>query len=161
MTQVPPGWYDAGDGTTRWWDGSAWTAVASPPTEAAAVAQSAPQSNDQTLALIAHLGPLIGLSFVAPLVVYLIVKDDARRSSWVRNHAAEALNFQLSILVYLIVGFILMVVLTVVTFGLALIVFIPLFLALGIGTFILSIIAGVTAGRDEAYRYPLTIRFVG
>ena len=25
MTTTPPGWYDDGTGTQRWWDGSAWT----------------------------------------------------------------------------------------------------------------------------------------
>ena len=34
MTNTQPGWYDDGSGTTRWWDGNAWTEQTQPKPEA-------------------------------------------------------------------------------------------------------------------------------
>jgi hypothetical protein len=42
MTTTPPGWYDDGHGSRRWWDGTAWTAHVQPtPDPAAALALQA------------------------------------------------------------------------------------------------------------------------
>lgn len=42
MATTPPGWYDDGTGTTRWWDGSTWTDNVQPPAPSV-TAQNAPQ----------------------------------------------------------------------------------------------------------------------
>ena len=72
------------------------------------------------------------------------------RSAYVRAHANESLNFNLSWLLYAIVS----VVLIFIGIG------ILLLLALGIAYVVLIIIASVRANNGEFFRYPLTIRFV-
>ena len=155
MNQAPPpGWYANPQGSgQRWWDGTAWTEHVQQPAPAAAGTGDA-----RTWAMAAHLSALlslaVGFTFVGPLVVYLIKRDE---DAFVRQQAAEALNFNLSALIYLVV-------LTIVLFiGLLLIVGVllfPLYIVGAIAWLVLTISAAVKAGRGEPYRYPLTIRFV-
>ncbi len=151
--QTPQGWYPDPSGAPqqRYWDGTRWTESV-----AAAPLQSSGE-NSTGWAALAHLSALIaslvGLAFIGPLIVYLVKKDDP----FVRRHAAEALNFNLSVLIYAIVGGIVLFFLILVIVGLFLI---PLAIAAGIAWLVLVIIAGVKASRGEEYRYPLTIRFV-
>ncbi len=44
--------------------------------------------DEKTLAILSHLGPILG-GFVLPLVLFLVAKD----KPYVRHHACEALNF--------------------------------------------------------------------
>ena len=107
--------------------------------------------------MAAHLTALASLlrraSVHRPAVVYLAKKENP----FVRRHAAEALNFNLSIMLYTIVLAIVTLVLLFVLVGFLLI---PLFLVLFAGWIIFVIVAAVAASRGEEYRYPLTIRFV-
>ncbi|WP_214108918.1 DUF4870 domain-containing protein [Acrocarpospora catenulata] len=105
-----------------------------------------PGSDDTTMAMLAHLLGLLS-SFVGPLVMYLLKKDE---SPYVRDQAAEALNFQLTVLVASIVSSILMVI----------IIGIFLLMAVLLGGVILSIMGAVAANNGSPYRYPLSIRFV-
>lgn len=104
-------------------------------------------SDSRGWAAAAHLVPLVGLSFVAPLIIWLIKRDE---DAYVEHHAREALNFQISLLIYFVVSFILIIILI----GLVLLI------VLGIFAFIVMIVAGVKAATGTLYRYPLTIRFV-
>ena len=107
--------------------------------------------------MAAHLTALaalfVGLPFIGPLVVYLAKKENP----FVRRHAAEALNFNLSIMLYTIV---LAIVTFILLFVLVGVLLIPLFVVLFAGWIIFVIVASVAASRGEEYRYPLTIRFV-
>jgi uncharacterized Tic20 family protein len=157
---TPPGWYPDPNapGGQRWWDGAQWTSHTSQPQSPAPMTASAPATSEsRNWAMAAHLSALVGLvvgfSFLGPLVIYLVRKDDP----YVRAHAAEALNFNLSALIYAFVGGFVLVILIVLIVGLALI---PLAIAAGIAWVVLVIIAGIKASKGEAYRYPLTIRFV-
>lgn len=109
----------------------------------------------------AHLSSLVGLigvpSVLGPLVVWLIKRDE---HEFVDHQGREALNFQISVLVYTIVGGILAVAFALATFGLGLFVVIPLAIVFGLGVFVLPIVAAVKASDGHAFRYPLTIRFV-
>ena len=111
-----------------------------------APASSSMPGDDKTWAILSHVLTFVG-GFIAPLVIYLIKKDE---SPYVRHHAAEALNFQLSLIIYAIISMILILVLI----GLLLI------LAVGIVAIVFTIIAAIAASNGEEYRYPLTIRFV-
>ena len=102
-------------------------------------------------AMLAHLLSFVAaylfLGFVAPLVILLVFGP---RSAYVRAHAVESLNFNLTWLLYAIVA----VVLAFVLVGIVILI------ALGIAYLVLVILASVRANNGEVYRYPLTIRFV-
>lgn len=119
-------------------------------------------SESRNWAMGAHLSAFVGawvaLAFVGPLVIWLIRRDQG--DAFAEHHAKEALNFNLSMLVYLVGGAIIGGILTVVTLGIGLIVLAPVALALVVGWVVLTILAAVKASNGEGYRYPLTIRFV-
>jgi len=151
------GWYPdpAGSGSLRYWDGTRWTDAMS-----SAVPPASPHNardDSRTWALAAHLSALlslvIGFPFVGPLVVYLVKKDDA----FVRRHAAEALNFNLSVMLYAIVLGVATFVLIFFVVGLALI---PVLILGFLAWIVLVCLAAAKAGQGREYRYPLTIRFV-
>lgn len=158
----PPGWYPdpQAQGAERWWDGTQWTANQRPvgAPSPVAVPHAMSPSDEKTWAVIAHLSALaamlIGFAFLGPLVVYLIKKDD---SPYVRQHAAAALNFQLSWLIWGIVLAISGVILLFVLIG-----FVLLFcLLIGlIAWLVFVILAAVKANNCELYKYPLTVNFV-
>ena len=97
--------------------------------------------------LLSFVAAYIALGFVAPLVVLLVFGP---RSAYVRAQAVESLNFNLSWLLYAVVGGILLFV------GIGLLIL----LALGIAYVVLVIIASVRANNGQLFRYPLTIRFM-
>lgn len=117
-----------------------------------------PSASSRNWAVAAHLSAIaamiVALAFLGPLVVYLAKKDE---DAFVREQAAEALNFQLSWLIYAFVGGIVLTLLIVLVVGLVLI---PVAIAAAIAWFVLIVVAAVRAGRGEHYRYPLTIRFI-
>jgi uncharacterized protein len=112
-----------------------------------------PLSADQERlwAMLAHLlsfvAAYIALGFLAPLIVLLVFGP---RSAFVRANAVESLNFNLSWLLYAVVGAILIF----------LVIGIFILIALGIAYVVLIIIASIRANNGQLYRYPLTIRFV-
>jgi uncharacterized Tic20 family protein len=151
------GWYpDPSDsGSYRYWDGTRWTDAVS-----SAVPPAGPnikRDDTRTWALAAHLSALlslfVGFPFIGPLVVYIVKRDDP----FVRRHAAEALNFNLSVFLYLVVGGIATFVLIFFVVGLFLL---PLFVVGVILWLVFTCLAAAKAGEGEEYRYPLTIRFV-
>ncbi|MCI2240094.1 DUF4870 domain-containing protein [Paenibacillus sp. TRM 82003] len=115
--------------------------------------------DERTWSVLAHVGTLlvwISLPVIAPLVVFLVFKD---RSRFVREHAAEALNASISLLIYVLALSAAATVLTVVTLGLAAPLFaLPVLLVVGASVF--GVLAAVAANSGRAYRYPLTLRLV-
>ncbi len=111
--------------------------------------------------LAAHLSALVGLvgipSPLGPLVVWLARRD---AHPFVDAQAKEALNFNLSAVLYAVAIIVFGFVFTVVTFGLGIIALIPLVLAAMIAWVVLIVVAAVKASKGELFRYPLTIRFV-
>ncbi len=107
--------------------------------------------------MFAHLSGFVagvfGLSFLGPLIIMIAYKD---RSDFVRRHAVEALNFQITLWIFSIVG----IVLSIATLGLGLIVFIPVIIVVAVAAVVFMILAAVAANRGEDYRYPLTLRLV-
>jgi uncharacterized protein len=102
-------------------------------------------SAERAWGMIAHFSAWF-LYFVGPLLV-LITKG--RGPGYIRQQAAEALNFQLSTLLLLIV-------LGIVTGGIGLI-FLPL-LWLAWGVFVL--VGGISSLAGSPFRYPLTLRLI-
>jgi hypothetical protein len=137
---APPGWYPTGGGWQTYWDGLQWTQHQAP-------LHPDPRSgaNDKSVALWAHLGSLL-FGILVPIVIFAVKKDE---SPFVRHHALEAINFQLTMLI----GYVVSIILIIVLIGLFTV------LAVWILSIVLSIVAAAAANRGEWYRYPLTIRF--
>lgn len=105
-----------------------------------------PTSDEKTMALLSHILTLVA-GFVAPLVIYLIKKDE---SPFVRKHAVESLNFQISMSIYAIASIPLMLI----------IVGFFTLMAIGAMAFVLAIVATVKANEGGFFKYPLTIRLI-
>jgi uncharacterized protein len=103
-------------------------------------------SSDRTLALLMHLSGIF-FWFLPPLVIYLMKKDE---NPWMRRQSAEALNFQLTLLIAWIVSFVLVLV----------VIGIFLIWLLGLLNLVFCIIAAIKANDGKDYRYPLSIGFV-
>ena len=118
-------------------------------------------SDETTWSTVTHLswiaGTFVGLPLLAPLVLFLVLRE---RGPFVRHHTAEALNFHLSLLVYGATVAVVGGLLTAVTLGIVA----PLWALAGavlvVAGAVLTVIAGIASSRGQWYRYPLTIRFV-
>jgi len=112
----------------------------------------------QVLAHASAFVQVIGIpSLVGPLVVWLIKRDDPA----VEPHARTALNFQLSLLIYFIVGGIIGVIFAITVIGL--VVAIPIFIflfVLIILELIFALMASLAASRGELYHYPMSIELI-
>lgn len=102
-----------------------------------------PTSDERTMAILSHILCLIVWLF-APLIIYFIKKDE---SKFVAAHAKESLNFQITIMIIVVVLFIS-------------IIGIFLLWIVGIVSTVLVIIATIKASENKLYRYPFTIRFI-
>ncbi len=119
------------------------------------------QSDDKLWASLAHFGGALGAflgagtaGWIAPLVIYLVFKD---RGPFTRQEAKEALNFQLTVTIFVIGLYILGALLTVVVVGLLLF---PAAWIVGVLGIIFGIIGGVKVNNGEAYRYFFAFRMV-
>jgi uncharacterized protein len=110
-----------------------------------------PTPEERNWALVAHIGTLVAawfaMGFLCPLIVML---TKGSSSPYVRRHAVESLNFQLSLLIYLLVSLVLAVIL----------IGFVLMAVIGVFALVVIIIATAKASQGEDYRYPLTIRLV-
>ena len=103
----------------------------------------APTSDEKTLAILSHVLTFIA-PVLAPLIIYLVKKDD---SDFVRQHALESLNFQITVVI-------LVIVLIVSLIGI-------LFVwAVGLIATVLVIVATIKASEGKLYKYPLNIRLI-
>ena len=109
---------------------------------------------DKTMGMLAHLLGIFS-GFIGPLVIFLVFKDK-KNKQFVIDNAKNALNFQLSILIYYLSCIILIFALIIVLIGF---LFIPIMWILGIFALIVEIIGSVKAYGGEVYKYPLAISF--
>lgn len=115
------------------------------PPESAPAPASAGGTDENTLALLAHILGIVAL-VIAPLIIYLMAND----KPYTKGQAREALNFQITLLIaymaswllaFIMIGFVLL----------------PI---VGIYGLVMMIIATMAASRGEDYRYPITLRLV-
>ena len=99
---------------------------------------------DKTLSVLVHILGIVA-GFLPALIIFLIAKDD-----FTKNNSRNALNWQISMAIYFVVSFILMIVL---------IGFLLIF-ALCLLNLIFSIVASVKANEMVAWKYPLSIPFI-
>lgn len=121
------------------------------------ISQSANQDNSlskdaRMWAMFAHISAVAGFiipfgNVVGPLLIWILKKDEF---PFVNHQGKEALNFQISITIYILIS----VVLVFVVIGIPLIIVIALF------ALIMTIIASINSYDGKLYRYPLTIRLI-
>lgn len=123
-----------------------------------------PSAEEKQWAMFAHLSALVGGiltsgwagsigCFIGPLVIWLVKKDTL---PFVDDQGKEALNFNITVGIV----FLALLILSIVTFGIGLIVAVPLWIIIGIAWLVFTIIAAVKASNGERYRYPLTLRLI-
>jgi uncharacterized Tic20 family protein len=120
--------------------------------------------DERTWGAISHAGAVVAmicsagfLGFLASIAVYVIHKD---RGPFVRSHAANSINVQISMFIWLVVAAILYVVLGVVTLGIGFVVFLPVFLVPLVVAGVLHVIGAVKAYNGEWWNPPFTPQFV-
>jgi uncharacterized Tic20 family protein len=107
---------------------------------------------ERNWAMFCHLSAFAGFFFpfggvIGPLVCWLSKKDE---SVWVYVNGRDSLNFQLSMLLYIVL-----------TIPLCFIIIgIPIIALLGTFKIICIIIASVKAAKGETFKYPLSIPFI-
>ncbi|HVN58540.1 MAG TPA: DUF4870 domain-containing protein [Bacteroidales bacterium] len=107
---------------------------------------------ERNWAMFCHLAAFAGFfvpfgGIIGPLVIWLSKKDE---STWINENGKASLNFQLSMLLYMI----LVLPLCFIIIGF------PLLAVLWLLKIIFIIIASVRASKGEEFRYPLAIPFI-
>jgi len=97
-------------------------------------------------AMLCHLLAIF-TGFIAPLIIWLVKKDE---DPFVDNQGKEALNFQITVAIAMVVSGLL-------NFACIGVVLMP---AVGIVDLVFCIIASIKANSGIAYRYPVSIRFI-
>jgi uncharacterized Tic20 family protein len=110
------------------------------------------EKEERQWAMFAHIGTFSSMfvplgNIIAPIVIWQMKKHE---SEFVVDQAKESLNFQITIMIYALISFLLFF------------IFIGIFLifALVIFSLIVVIIAGLKANEGEYYRYPMCIRLI-
>jgi len=153
---TPPGWYDDHTGRLRWWDGQQWgvaadevpapapgPTAATPPVAATATGTG---MDSKSMAMLCHLLAIF-TGFLGPLIIYLI---NGEKDPFVRHHAAESLNFQITVTIAAIASAVLIIVLI----G---IIMLPVVV---IGALVLEVIGAMRANAGQWWRYPVNLRIV-
>jgi uncharacterized Tic20 family protein len=107
---------------------------------------------ERNWSMLCHLSAFAGFFFpfggiIGPLICWLSHKDE---SEWINLNGRNSLNFQLSILLYIVLA----VPLCFIIIGF------PIIAVLCILKIVCVIIASVKAPKGELFRYPLAIPFV-
>ncbi|AGC45022.1 DUF4870 domain-containing protein [Myxococcus stipitatus] len=107
--------------------------------------------DEKTMGLVAHIGSIlgnfVGLGFAVPLVLML---TKGKESSFIREHAVESLNFQITCFIAAAIA----VATSCIGIGLLLL---PV---VGILALVFPIIGGLKANEGQAYKYPFALRLV-
>lgn len=96
-----------------------------------------PTPSERSLALWCHLGGFFTF-IVIPLALWMTNREKSR---FVDEHGKEAINFQITLTIYYLVGCL-------------------IFPVVGIFETVVVIRAALAASRGQPYRYPLNIRFI-
>ncbi len=107
---------------------------------------------ERNWAMLCHLSAFAGFFFpfgaiIGPLICWLSRRDE---SAWVNVNGRNSMNFQLSILLYIVLA----IPLCFIVIG------IPIIIGLLTLKVICIIIASIKASKGENFRYPLVIPFV-
>lgn len=100
----------------------------------------------KTMALLCHILAIF-TGFLGPLILWLVKKND---DAFIDAHGKEALNFQITVVIAIIVSWLLCFI----------VIGCVLLPAVGICNLVFCIIAAMKANSGELYRYPVSIRFI-
>ena len=108
--------------------------------------------SERNWAMLCHLSAFAGFFFpfgsiIGPLICWLSRKDE---SAWIDENGKAAMNFQISILLYII----LVIPLCFILVG------IPIIIFLGVLKIVCIIIASIKAPKGEKFKYPMAIPFI-
>ncbi|MCJ7447401.1 MAG: DUF4870 domain-containing protein [Bacteroidales bacterium] len=108
--------------------------------------------SERNWAMLCHLSAFAGFFFpfggiIGPLICWLSRKDE---SEWVNENGKSSMNFQLSVLLYVVLAIPLCF----------LLIGIPIIIFLGTLKVVCIVIASVKASKGERFRYPLSIPFI-
>jgi len=108
--------------------------------------------SERNWAMLCHLSAFAGFFFpfggiIGPLICWLSRKDE---SAWVDENGKASMNFQLSLLLYMVLTIPLLFIL----------VGIPIIMFLGTLKIVCIIIASVKSSKGERFKYPLAIPFI-
>ena len=118
--------------------------------------------NDKNYSSITHLSGFAGWFFpfgniLAPLVLWSVKKNE---SSFIDEHGKAAINFQLSIMLYVFLLAILCIPIAIFTLGIGIIAIIIGIIPAVLLKIALIILASIKANNGEDYTYPFTINFI-
>jgi uncharacterized Tic20 family protein len=125
-------------------------AAAAPATAEPAAPPGSADPGDERLATLSYLG----VPFLGPLVPLAIYLFKGRSSPYTRQHAAQALNLSITTLLFAVCVLILGTMLALDSIVVALIVAVPLAVALWLVTLAYVIVAGSSANRGDYYSIP-------
>jgi hypothetical protein len=114
--------------------------------------ENQPSKDERTWAMLCHFSAFAGLifpfgNFLAPLIIWLIKKEELE---FVEDQGKEVFNFQISMTIYLLISGMLCFIL----------IGIPILIGLVIFSFIITIIAAISANDGKSYRYPINLRLI-
>ena len=135
------------------------------PTQAYPTEPSTMSAEDErTWGAISHAGAVVAmicsagfLGFLASIAVYVIHKD---RGPFVRAHAANSLNIQITMFIWLVVLGILTIPVALLTLGLGLVVMLPALAAAFVVAGVLHVVGAVKAYNGEWWDPPFTPSFI-
>jgi uncharacterized Tic20 family protein len=107
---------------------------------------------ERNWAMFCHLSAFAGYfipfgGVIGPLVIWMSKRDE---STWVNENGKAALNFQLSMLLYLVLAAPLCLIL----------IGIPIVIILVLLRIVFIVMASIKASKGEEFKYPLAIPFI-
>ncbi|HET8899491.1 MAG TPA: DUF4870 domain-containing protein [Rhodanobacteraceae bacterium] len=134
-----------------------------PPAAPPSTELSAVPAEQRQWAMFAHLSAILaavltiklgGLGcFLGPLVIWLIKRDTM---PFVDDQGKEATNFNITVAIV----FLLMWVFAFMTFGLGLLLTVPLWVLIALAALVFTVIAAIKSNEGVKYRYPFTLRLI-
>jgi uncharacterized protein len=108
--------------------------------------------SEKNWAMFCHLTAFAGFFFpfggiIGPLICWLSKKDE---SQWVDQNGKASLNFQLSLLLYIVLAIPLCFI----------IIGIPIVMFIGLLKVVCIIVGSIKAAKGEEFKYPLAIPFI-
>ncbi len=108
------------------------------------------------LTLLAHLiVPYVAI--IAPIIMWLVRKE---KSSYIDDHGREAVNFQITLLLYTIILPAIAAIIGVITCSVGFVLLVPAIFGPYILGLVGMIMGAMAANRGEFFRYPMTLRLL-